>query len=118
MRFEVLLTLAVFVLKLRSHNWSMAWFNGFVKRMLALYGSPAISLTFLGVMSLIIFWTLWMKHSIVKAVHYMRCREVVLIIGSVFINDELQQRQVLPSIKDLLCEDSQKSKFCDGCSRC
>lgn len=118
MRFEVLLTLAVFVLKFRSHNWSMPWFNGFVRRMLAVYGSPAISLTFLGVMSLIIFWTWWMKHSIVKAIHYMRCREVVLIIGSVFINDELQQRQVLPSIKDLLCEDNQKSKFCDGCSRC
>lgn len=118
MRFESLLTLAVFILKLRSHNWSMIWFCGFLKRMLAVPGSPAISLTFLGVMSLIIFWTWWMKHSIVKAIHYMRCRELVLIIGSVFINDKLQQNEVLPSIKDLLRADNQKSELCNGCSRC
>jgi len=112
MRFEFLILFGVFVLKLRLHSWNWAWAKSFIPRVIGLGTHPQINLTFLGVMIMLIFWTWWMKHSIVRALHYMRNREVVMVLEAAYMIDK--NRPYGEKLKDLFT--SQPSD--DDCLSC
>lgn len=116
MRFEFLILFGVFVLKLRLHSWSWAWIKSFIPRLLGLNGyTPQINLTFLGVMIVLIFWTWWMKHSIVRALHYMRNREVVMVLEAAYMIDK--NRTEDEKLKNLF-KSQQDCEVCLPCRLC
>ena len=90
MRFELLILFGVFVLKYRHYSWNWNWAKSLIPRLIGIEvnGYSQINLTFLGVMIVLIFWTWWMKHSIVRELHYMRNREVVMVLEAAYMVDK------------------------------
>ena len=115
MRFEFLILFGVFVLKLRLHSWNWAWIKSFIPRVIGLGTYPQINLTFLGVMIMLIFWTWWMKHSIVRALHYMRNREVVMVLEAAYMIDK--DRPEAEQLKNLF-KSKPNDTDCSSCHLC